>query len=88
MKKVINYVFSQLMFNMAIENIEKLVASLHNKTEYVIHTRNSNQALNHRLFLKTVPRMIQFSQNAQLKPYINMNSDLTKKQKAIIKQIF
>ena len=49
---------------MAIENIGKLVANLHNKTEYVIHTRNSNQALNHRLFLKTVPRVIQFSQNA------------------------
>ena len=49
---------------MAIENTEKLIANLHNKTEYVIHTRNSNQALNHRLFLKTVPRIIQFSQNA------------------------
>ena len=59
--------YNDLLFSperMAIENIEKLVANLHNKTEYVIHTRNSNQALSHRLFLKTVPRMIQFSQNA------------------------
>ena len=59
--------YKDLLFSperMAIGNIEKLVASLHNKTEYVIHTRNSNQALSHRLFLKTVPRMIQFSQNA------------------------
>ena len=59
--------YNDLLFSperMAIENIEKLVANLDNKTEYVIHTRNSNQALDHRLFLKTVPRMIQFSQNA------------------------
>ena len=31
--------------------IEKVAASLHDKTEYVIHTRNSKQALNHALFL-------------------------------------
>ena len=47
-----------------LKTSKSVVANLHNKTEYVIHTRNSNQALDHRLFLKTVPRMIQFSQNA------------------------
>ena len=31
-----------------IEKIEKLVANLHNKTEYVIVIRNLKQALNHR----------------------------------------
>ena len=35
---------------MKIEKIEKLVANLHDKTEYVIHLRNLNQALNHGLF--------------------------------------
>ena len=30
-----------------IEKVEKLVANLHNKTEYVIHIRNLKQALNH-----------------------------------------
>ena len=33
---------------MKIEKIEKHVANLHYKTEYVIHIRSLNQALNHR----------------------------------------
>ena len=32
--------------------IEKLVANLHYKTEYVIHIKNSKEALNHQLILK------------------------------------
>ena len=32
---------------MNIGKFEKLVANLHNKTEYVIHIRNLKQALNH-----------------------------------------
>ena len=34
---------------MKIEKVGKLVAKLHDKTEYVIHIRNLNQAWNHRL---------------------------------------
>ena len=34
---------------MKIEKVEKLVANLHHKTEYVIHIRNLKQALNHGL---------------------------------------
>ena len=37
---------------MKIEKIEKLVANLHDKNEYVTHLRNLEQALNHRLVLK------------------------------------
>ena len=32
-----------------IEKVEKLVANLHGKTEYVMHIRNLKQALNHGL---------------------------------------
>ena len=32
---------------MKIEKVEKLVANLHDKTDYVIHVRNLKQALNH-----------------------------------------
>ena len=66
---------------MKIEKVEKLVANLHDKTEYVIHIRNLQQALNHGLVLKKVHRMIKFNQNAWLKPYIDMNTDLRKKAK-------
>ena len=34
---------------MKIEKVEKLVANLHDKTEYVIHIRNLKQTLNHGL---------------------------------------
>ena len=34
---------------MKIEKVEKLVANLHDKTEYVIHIRNLKQVLNHGL---------------------------------------
>ena len=37
---------------MKIEKVEKLVANLHDKTEYVIHIRNLKQALNHGLVFK------------------------------------
>ena len=55
MKKMMKYMFLKLIFNilnelhnnlsllperMKIEKFEKLVANLHDKTEYVIHIRN------------------------------------------------
>ena len=74
---------------MKFEKVEKLVANLHDKTAYVIHIKNIKQALNHRLVLEKVDRMIKFNQNAWLKPCIDMNIDLRKKkQKLILKKIF
>ena len=49
---------------MRIEKVEKLVANLHDKTEYVIHIRNLKQALNHGVVLTKVHRVIRFNQNA------------------------
>ena len=37
---------------MKIEKIKKLIANLHDKTEYVIHIRNLKQELNHGLVLR------------------------------------
>ena len=73
---------------MKIEKVEKLVANLHNKTEYSTHIRNLKQALNKGLVLRKVHKVIKFNQNAWLKPYIDMNTDLKKKQKMILKKIF
>ena len=62
--------------------LEKLVANLHDKAEYVIiHIGNLKQALNHGLVLKKVHKVIKFNQNAWLRPYIDMNTDLRKKVK-------
>ena len=65
-----------------IYHFKKLVANLHDKTEYVIHIKNLKQALNQGLVLKKVHRVIKFHQNAWLKPCIDMNTDLRKKAKS------
>ena len=46
------------------EKVEKLVANLHDKTEYIIHIRNLKHALNHELVLKKAHKVIKFNQNA------------------------
>ena len=66
---------------MKIGKVEKPVANLHDKTEYIIHIRNLKQALNYGLIFKTVHRVIKFNQKAWLKPYIDMNTNLRQKTK-------
>ena len=70
-----------LLERMKIKKVGKLEANLNNKTEYVIHIRNLKKALNHGLVLKKVHRVIKSNQNAWLKPYIDMKTDLIKKAK-------
>ena len=71
-----------------IEKVEKLVANLHDRTEYVIHIRNLKQSLNHGLLLKKVQRVIIFNQNASLKPYTDMNTNLRKRAKNDFEKYF
>ena len=52
------------------------MCDLHNKKKYVVHIKSLKQALNHELKLKRVHRIIEFSQKAWLKPYIDMNTEL------------
>ena len=54
------------------------MCNLHNKKKYVVHVRTLKQALNHGLKLKKVHRIIEFNQEAWLKPYIDMNTELRK----------
>ena len=60
---------------------KKFVCNIQNKENYVVHIKASKQALNHRLILKKVHRVIQFNQKAWLKPYIDMNTKLRKEAK-------
>ena len=66
---------------MEIGKCKKLVCNLYNKKNYVVHIRSLQQALNHRLILKKVHRVIQFNQEAWFKPYIDMNTDLRNQAK-------
>ena len=47
----------------------------------VVHIKALKQALNYGLILKKVHRVIHFNQKAQLKPYIDMNTELRKEAK-------
>ena len=63
---------------MKIDKCNKQVCDLHNKKKYVAHIKSLKQALNHGLKLKRVHRIIEFSQKAWLKPYIDMNTEFRK----------
>ena len=64
---------------MKIDKTQKLVYSLRDKKKYVVHISILKQALNHGLKLKKVHRVIEFNQEAWLKKYIDMNTELRKK---------
>ena len=66
---------------MKINKCSKLCCIVQNKEKYVVHIRALKQALNHGLKLAMVLRIIQFDQEASLKPYVDMNTDLRKDPK-------
>ena len=63
---------------MEVNKCKKLVCNLFNKKKYVAHINTLKQALNHRLKLTKIHRVIEFNQEAWLKPYIDMNTELRK----------
>ena len=66
---------------MTINKVDKLISNLQNKRNYVVHIALLKQALDHRIIFKKAHRVIKFKQEAWLKPYIDMNTDLRKKAK-------
>ena len=66
---------------MEVNKCKKLVCNLFNKKKYVVHINALKQALNHGLKLKKIHRVIEFNQEAWLKPYIDMNTELRKAAK-------
>ena len=79
----VNYILhSDMPFlpeKMKIDKTQKLVCNLRDKNKYVVHISILKQALNHGLKLKKVHRVIEFNQEAWLKKYIDMNTELRKK---------
>ena len=64
-----------------INKCTKLTCTIQNKENYLIHIRALKEAINHGLKLKKVHKVIEFDQEAWLKPYIDMNTDLRKQAK-------
>ena len=63
---------------MEINKCKKLVCNLYNEKKYVAHINTLKQALNHGLKFKKIHRVIEFNQEAWLKPYIDMNTEFRK----------
>ena len=66
---------------MEINKCKILVCNLYDKKKYVVHINSLKQALNHGLKLKKIHRIIEFNQEAWLKLYIDMNTELRKAAK-------
>ena len=66
---------------MEINKHGKLLCMLYDKKRYVSHIKNIKQALGHGLKLKKISKAIAFYQEAWLKPYIDMNTELRKEAK-------
>ena len=79
--KRIHELHSDLPFlseRMEVNKCKKLVCNLFNNKKYVVHINSLKQALNHGLKLKEIHRIIEINQEAWLKPYIDMNTELRK----------
>ena len=63
---------------MEVNKCKKLVCNLFNTKKYVAHINTLKQALNDGLKLKKIRRITEFNQEAWLKPYIGMNTELRK----------
>ncbi|VVC26062.1 DNA-directed DNA polymerase, family B, mitochondria/virus [Cinara cedri] len=59
--------------------IKKLMATLKEKTNYIIHYRNLKQAMANSHVVKKVHRVIQFNQSPWLNEYIGLNTEIRKK---------
>ena len=64
---------------MIINNTKMLVCNLNYKKNYIVHINVLKQALDHGLKLRKVHRVIEFEQEAWLKEYIDVNTELRKK---------
>ena len=62
-----------------VNKVNKLLCGLNDKKNYSIYIGALKQALNHGLVLKKVHAVISFPQDAWLKPYIDMNTQLRMK---------
>ena len=66
---------------MKINKYSRLICNEKNKENYIIRIRILKQALNKGLILKKAHKIIQFNQEAWLKPYIDINTRLRKETK-------
>ena len=68
-----------------VNKVEKLIPNLNEKKKYVLHHKNLKQYLDLGLKLKKIHRRIAFNENAWLKPYIDLNTNLPARKTSLRK---
>ena len=64
-----------------LEKLSKLVTTLDDKKEYVVHISALKQALDNGLIFKKIHKVLEFKQTAWMKPYIEKNTKLRNESK-------
>lgn len=66
--------FPFLIERRKLGKVEKLVASVHNKQDYIANLKIVQQAVKHGLVLKSVKKCISYTQGYLFRPYIELNA--------------
>ena len=75
-------------FNISSGNVNKLIPTLSDKKNYVLHERNLKLYLSLGLKLKKIHRVLEFSEKPWLKPYIDFNTEKRKNAKNAFEKDF
>ena len=71
-----------------LQKVKRLLATLHDEKEYVLHMTNLKTSVNLGLLLKKVGRVIKFNQESWLKLCIDMNKEVRQNPKMNFKKYY
>ena len=60
-------------YEIKVDNVEKLIANLGNKTNYVVHYKNIQLFLSLGMKLNKIHRVLRYKQSDWMKEYIDFN---------------